>query len=232
MQRILLVEDDEPLAMGVEFSLINEGFEIKTAKSIKEAQELFNLELFHLILLDVLLPDGMGYELCKNIRIKSDIPIIFLTACDEEANIVLGLDIGGDDYITKPFKLKELVSRIKAALRRAQKENSSIEMGIHSKKISVYPMETRVCKNGMDISLTTAEYKLLVLLLQNPLQTISRETILDKLWDIEGDFINDNTLSVFIRRLREKLEEDPSHPEYIITVRGVGYKWNQRSNFS
>lgn len=233
MDKILLVEDDETLAMGIEFTLKNENFSVSRADSVGEAYRLFKADAFGLILLDVMLPDGNGYELCKRIRTESDIPIIFLTACDEEVNIVQGLDLGGDDYVTKPFKIKELISRIRAALRRTSGASPGADSGIRrqitSGGISIHPLETRVTKDGEDISLTPVEFRLLNLFMQNPLQTLTRERILEKLWDVEGDFVNDNALSVFVRRLREKLEDDPSNPEYITTVRGVGYKWSQRS---
>lgn len=229
MDKILLVEDDESLAMGIAFSLENENFEVKTAGSIKEAYQYFRQESFRLLLLDVMLPDGSGFDLCRRIRNDSDVPVIFLTACDEEINIVQGLDLGGDDYITKPFKVMELISRIRAALRRSKGSGLQERQLLTSRDIRLYPMETRVTRNDVEISLTPVEFRLLTLFVRNPLQTLTREQILQKLWDVDGEFINDNALSVFVRRLREKLEDDPSNPEYIITVRGTGYKWNQRS---
>lgn len=229
MDKILLVEDDESLAMGIAFSLENENFEVKTAGSIKEAYQYFRQESFRLLLLDVMLPDGSGFDLCRRIRNDSDVPVIFLTACDEEINIVQGLDLGGDDYITKPFKVMELISRIRAALRRSKGSGIQERQLLTSRDIRLYPMETRVTRNDVEISLTPVEFRLLTLFVRNPLQTLTREQILQKLWDVDGEFINDNALSVFVRRLREKLEDDPSNPEYIITVRGTGYKWNQRS---
>lgn len=228
MSRILLVEDDEPLSMGIEFSLKGENFEVEKAFCIKEAYELFGRGSFDLVLLDVMLPDGSGYDLCRSIRKDSGIPVIFLTACDEEVNIVQGLDLGGDDYITKPFKVRELVSRMRAALRRAPGSGNSAGGIMASGDITVYPLETRVTKRGTEISLTPVEYRLLTLFMKNPMQTLTRELILEKLWDVQGDFVNDNALSVFVRRLREKLEDDPSKPRYIITVRGMGYKWSER----
>ena len=229
MDKILLVEDDESLAMGIAFSLENENFEVKTAGSIKEAYDCFRQESFRLLLLDVMLPDGSGFDLCRRIRMASDVPIIFLTACDEEVNIVRGLDTGGDDYITKPFKVMELVSRIRAALRRVPGNTGMDRQFLSSGNIRMFPLETRVTRNDIETSLTPVEFRLLSLFIQNPFRTLTREQILQKLWDIDGEFINDNALSVFVRRLREKLEDDPSNPEYIITVRGSGYKWNQRS---
>lgn len=229
MDRILLVEDDESLALGIAFSLENENFEVKVAGSVKEAYDCFVQESFRLLLLDVMLPDGSGFDLCRRIRMASDVPIIFLTACDEEVNVVRGLDTGADDYITKPFKVMELVSRIRAALRRVPGNTGMDKQFLSSGNIRIFPLETRVTRNDVETSLTPVEFRLLSLFIQNPLRTLTREQILQKLWDIDGEFINDNALSVFVRRLREKLEDDPSNPEYIITVRGSGYKWNQRS---
>lgn len=229
MERILLVEDDEPLALGIAFSLESEGFSVAKARSIGEALELFRKNAYHLLLLDVMLPDGNGYDLCRIVRSESSVPVIFLTACDEEVNVVQGLDLGGDDYITKPFKVKELVSRIRAALRRAPSGQARTGTVVSSGDIRLYPLQTRVTKNQEEIFLTPVEFRLLSMFMLNPQQTLTRERILEKLWDIDGDFVNDNALSVFVRRLREKLEDDPAHPVYIITVRGMGYRWEQGS---
>lgn len=230
MERILVVEDDQALAMGIEFALKKEGFDVQLVQGIEAAKKAFHEGEFALVLLDVMLPDGSGYDFCRDIRKISKIPVIFLTACDEEVNVVLGLDIGGDDYMTKPFRVKELVSRIRAVLRRQgshQEKGEEIVPWIQSGKITLYPLETKVTRDDKEIPLTPAEYKLLSALIQNPLQTLEREKILEKLWDMDGDFVDDNTLSVYIRRLREKLEDNPSKPEYIVTVRGIGYKWNK-----
>lgn len=180
---------------------------------------------YDLILLDVMLPDGSGYGFLQELRkTDEDTPVIFLTACDEEVNIVMGLDIGADDYITKPFRVRELISRINAVLRRrGKKENKKI---LKFKNLAIHTLEARVFKNNEEISLTAAEYKLLLILVQNKNIVLSRAKILEKLWDVSYDFINDNTLSVYIKRLREKIEDDSSHPEYIVTVRGLGYKFN------
>lgn len=226
MNKILVVEDDSALALGIEFAVKKEGFDVLVANTIKDAENQFNSKNFDLILLDVMLPDGNGYDLCKRIREKSQVPIIFLTACDEEVNVVLGLDIGGDDYITKPFRVKELISRIKAALRRVKREEISTNNCIKSGSIILYQLETKVVKNEEELLLTPVEYKLLRFFMSNSKQTLTRETILNKLWDIGGEFVDDNTLSVYIRRLREKLEDNPSSPKYIVTVRGMGYKWD------
>lgn len=225
MQNILLVEDDSTLAMGIEYSLKNESYKVSLANNVDLAKQLIDSNEYDLIILDITLPDGSGYDLCKYVRSNKETPIIFLTALDEEVNIVMGLDIGGDDYITKPFKIRELLSRIKAVLRRySQKSADGI---LKSGDIKVFQIEGRVYVNNEEIFLTPSEYKLLVFLMVNSNKVLSRNIILEKLWDIEGDFIDDNTLSVYIRRLREKIEKDSSNPIYIKTVRGVGYKWDK-----
>lgn len=221
----MLVEDDATLAMGIEYSLKNEGYRVDMANNITLAKQLIDRESYDLMLLDITLPDGSGYDLCKYIRRTLETPIIFLTALDEEVNIVMGLDLGGDDYITKPFRIRELLSRIKAVLRRySEKVEKDI---LISGDIKVLQMENKVYRNDEEVFLTPSEYKLLILLMRNPDQVLSRNAILEKLWDVEGDFIDDNTLSVYIRRLREKIEKDSSQPQYIKTIRGIGYKWDE-----
>ncbi|MEO2508454.1 response regulator transcription factor [Clostridium paraputrificum] len=222
---ILLVEDDITLAMGIEYSLKNEGFNVYTVGKIKDAKEKISNLHIDIILLDVNLPDGNGYELCKEIRVDSEIPIIFLTACDEEVNIVMGLDLGADDYITKPVRVRELVARINAVARRKgvvskDKEDNKIIV----RDIKVLPLKYEVYKGEEKLQLTSVEYKLLLLLIENSGNVLTRKTLLEKLWDIEGDFIEESTLTVYIKRLREKLKEDKESP-YIETVRGIGYKW-------
>ena len=222
---ILLVEDDVTLAMGIEYSLKNEGFNVKTVGKIKDAKEKISNSHIDIILLDVNLPDGNGYELCKEVRLDSEVPIIFLTACDEEVNIVMGLDLGADDYIAKPVRVRELVARINAVARRKgvlskDKEDNKIIV----RDIKVLPLKYEVYKGEEKLQLTSVEYKLLLLLIENSGNVLTRKTLLEKLWDIEGDFIEESTLTVYIKRLREKLKEDKINP-YIETVRGIGYKW-------
>lgn len=222
---ILLVEDDVTLAMGIEYSLKNEGFNVKTVGKIKDAKEKISNSHIDIILLDVNLPDGNGYELCKEVRLDSEVPIIFLTACDEEVNIVMGLDLGADDYIAKPVRVRELVARINAVARRKgvlskDKEDNKIIV----KDIKVLPLKYEVYKGEEKLQLTSVEYKLLLLLIENSGNVLTRKTLLEKLWDIEGEFIEESTLTVYIKRLREKLKEDKINP-YIETVRGIGYKW-------
>ncbi|KUO70419.1 MAG: two-component system response regulator [Clostridia bacterium BRH_c25] len=225
MRSILLVEDDLSLIEGLKFSLSRQGFDVTVARTLKEAGEYFNRNEYSLIILDLMLPDGSGFDICKAVRRISDTPIIFLTASDEEVNIVMGLDIGGDDYITKPFKLNELISRINAALRRSDPvKEQTVELS--SNGITVKLMEGRTVKNGKDIELTSAEYRLLCLLMRNPRVVLSKEQIMQKLWDCKESFVDDNTLAVYVSRLREKIEDNPKHPLFLVTVRGMGYKWN------
>lgn len=225
--RILLVEDDTSLIDGLEYTLVKNSFEVKIARTVQEALALFSETTFDLLLLDLTLPDGTGFELCRSVRQSSEVPIIFLTASDEEVNVVMGLDMGGDDYITKPFNLGELISRIKALLRRTRSLHSST---LQCAGISVDLLRGAASKNGTPLDLTAAELRLLTLFLQHPGMVLSRETILERLWDSQGDFVDDNTLSVYIRRLRSKVEDDPSHPAHLITVRGMGYKWQSENS--
>lgn len=224
MTNILMVEDDSTIAFGVKYALEQEGFNVDICKDLESSRENIEKKEYDIILLDVMLPDGNGYDLCKEIRNIQDTPIIFLTACDEEVNIVMGLDIGGDDYITKPFRVRELISRIKAVLRRRGKNNESKKV-LKFGNLSIHTLEARVYKNGEEVFLTSVEYKLLLILIQNKNTVLSRSQILEKLWDVTYDFVNDNTLTVYIKRLREKIEDDSSTPKHIITVRGMGYKW-------
>jgi two-component system response regulator RegX3 len=225
MNSILLVEDDLSLIEGLEFSLHKNGFQVDVARTVRETLSHLSEKRYDLLLLDLTLPDGSGFEICKKARQTSSVPIIFLTASDEEVNIVMGLDLGGDDYITKPFKLNELISRINALLRRAGLSDTS-RTELKSNGITIRFEESRVLKDGFEIELTVAEYRLLYLLLQNPNTVLSRTVILDRLWDRGGSFVDDNTLSVYVRRLRSKIEDSPENPAYLLTVRGVGYKWN------
>lgn len=227
MKNILMVEDDSTIAFAVKYAVEQEGFNLDIAENLENARKIVNSKEYDLILLDVMLPDGNGYEFLKQLREHDeDTPVIFLTACDEEVNIVMGLDIGGDDYITKPFRVRELISRINAILRRKGKSQDRNKKILKFKNISIHTLEARVFKNNEEIFLTSAEYKLLLILIQNKNMVLSRAQILEKLWDVTYDFINDNTLSVYIKRLREKIEDDSSKPQYILTVRGLGYKWN------
>ena len=226
MNRILLLEDDLSLINGLSFALKKQGFEIEIARTIKEAGEYWRKGRYHLLILDVSLPDGSGFDFCQTVRKESEVPIIFLTASDEEMNIIMGLDIGGDDYITKPFKLGVLLSRVNALLRRTKNiGKNATELVSNGIKINL--LQSQVYKNGEQIELTAGEYKLLCLFIQNPNIVLTKERILEKLWDCDANFIDSSTLTVYIRRLRMKVEKNPSEPEMILTVRGMGYKWNE-----
>lgn len=225
MNRILLLEDDLSLIDGLSRLLKKQGFELDIARTVREANTIWRNGKYDLLILDVSLPDGSGFDVCQKVRLVSKVPIIFLTASDEEMNIVTGLDIGGDDYITKPFKLGVLISRINALLRRV-KNFGTADTEIVSNGIKVLLLQGQVYKYGQLLDLTTAEYRLLCLLMQNPNIILSKEKILDKLWDGEGSYVDDNTLAVYIRRLRMKIENNPGDPQMLLTVRGMGYKWN------
>ena len=226
MNRILLLEDDLSLISGLSFALKKQGFEIENARTIKEAGEYWRKGRYNLLILDVSLPDGCGFEFCKMVRKESEVPIIFLTASDEEMNIIMGLDIGGDDYITKPFKLGVLVSRVNALLRRTKSIRKN-DAELVSNGIKINLLQTVVYKNGEQIELTAGEYKLLCLFMQNPNIVLTKDQILQRLWDCDANYIDSSTLTVYIRRLRMKVENNPSEPEMILTVRGMGDKWNE-----
>ena len=225
MNRILLLEDDLSLINGLSFAFKKQGFEADVARTIKDADNLWGDGKYDLLVLDVSLPDGSGFDFCRTVRQVSKGPIIFLTASDEETSIIMGLDIGGDDYITKPFKLGVLVSRINALLRRA-KDFDSANTELQSNGIKVLLVQGQAYKNGELLDLTAGEYKLLCLFMQNPNAVLSKEQILDKLWDCEGNYIDNSTLTVYIRRLRTKIEDNPGEPQMLLTVRRMGYKWN------
>lgn len=195
--KILLVEDNYSLAYGLIYSLKHEGYDVVHAETISDAGIYFSKGGFSLILLDVMLPDGNGYDFCTDVRKTSQVPIIFLTACDDEVNIIAGFDTGADDYITKPFRIQVLLSRIKAVMRRCSTQSAE-----------EYP------------DLTLIESRLVNILKSNSGITLTRGRILEALWDNRGEFVDDNTLSVHIKRLRNKIGS-----EHIITVRGVGYRW-------
>ena len=223
--KILLIEDNLSIQKGLLYSLKQNQYEVLISSSCKEALNLLKENEFSLIILDVSLPDGSGFEICKKVRQTSKVPIIFLTASDEEINIIMGLDMGGDDYITKPFKFGVLMSRINALLRRV-KNFGGEETELSSNGIRVLLLKGQVFQNGNLLDLTAGEYKLLCLFMQNPGVVLPKEKILEKLWDSDNNYVDDNTLTVYIRRLRMKIEENPSEPQMILTVRRMGYKWN------
>ena len=225
MKRIFFVEDDLSLINGLSFAIKKQGYEIDIARTSSESESLWMNGKYDLVILDVSLPDGSGYDLCKKIRQTSKVPIIFLTAADEETDIIMGLDIGGDDYITKPFKLAVFLSRVNALLRRSENFNQT-DTELNSNGITIQILKHKVYKDDVLIDLTASEYKLLSLFMENPNIVLSSEQILSRLWDCEENYIDNSTLTVYIRRLRTKIEDDPGNPQKIVTVRRIGYKWN------
>lgn len=225
---VLLLEDDKGLIEGLVYSLEKKGFEVQAAGSVREAKLLLREREYDLLLLDVTLPDGTGFDVCQMLRSTGNqVPIIFLTASDEEVNVIRGLDCGGDDYITKPFRLGELFSRIHALLRRAGIKNLEDTASLTYGDVTIDLAGSRAWLSGQKLELTSAEYRLLCLLVRAGGRTVTREMILDELWDNQGRFVEGNTLSVYIRRLREKVEENPSEPKHLLTVRGFGYCWKR-----
>lgn len=224
MTRLFLLEDDEALAEALAWALEKNDFAVTRAATLAEARKLLAGGDFALLVLDVGLPDGSGFGLCRELRAAgSAVPILFLTAADEEVSIIRGLDGGGDDYMTKPFQLGELCSRLRALLRRAG--GAAVPQTLRSGGLVIDLPGCRVTRGGRTLELTAAEYRLLCLLVRHAGQTLTRRAILDELWDGTGDFVDDNTLSVYVRRLRSKVEEDPGAPRHLLTVRGFGYRW-------
>ena len=221
MKKILLVEDNETIIMGLKYSLEQEKFEIDTAKNVITAKAKIKKNEYNLYLLDITLPDGEGYEICKEIKEKGNYPVIFLTAKDEETDVVQGLDMGADDYVIKPFRTRELISRINSVLRRYENE-TNIENKIQYGNLIIDTISATVYKEEKQITLTSLEYKILLMLFSNKGILVTREQILDKIWDIAGNFVNDNTLTVYIKRIREKIDDRDG--KIIQTVRGIGYK--------
>lgn len=226
MARLLLLEDDQSLIDGLVYALTKEGFALDVAMTVREAREQLAVQTYDLLLLDQTLPDGSGLALCEEVRAGgSAVPIIFLTAMDEEIQVIRALDAGGDDYITKPFKLGELCSRIRAQLRRSgMLHQQEQEPGAEG---TVRIEGGRAYRAGEALELTATELRLLACFLRNRGQVLTREQLLAALWDEDANFVDDNTLSVYIRRLREKVERDPSAPQHLRTVRGLGYEWRE-----
>lgn len=225
MKRIFLLEDDLSLINGLSFAIKKQGYEIEVARTTLEAGTLWSNGTYDLAILDVSLPDGSGFDFCKKIRRTSKVPIMFLTAADEETDMIMGLDIGGDDYITKPFKLAVFLSRINALLRRSENFNTA-DTQLSSNGIHIRLLKGEVYKEGKLLDLTASEYKLLCLFMENSDIVLSPEQILCRLWDCNERYIDNHSLTVYIRRLRTKIEDDPGEPKRIVTVRGMGYKWN------
>ena len=225
MKQILLVEDDLSLINGLSFAVKKQGYMLEVARTSSDAYQMWAEEKYDLVILDVSLPDGSGFDICKKVRQTSKVPIMFLTAADEETDVIMGLDIGGDDYITKPFKLAIFMSRINALLRRSD-NFSKADTKLHSNGITVHLLKGEVYKDNQQVELTAGEYKLLCLFMENSDRVLSQEQILRKLWDCDENYVDNNSLSVYIRRLRMKIEDDPGNPKRILTVRRMGYKWN------
>ncbi len=221
--KILLVEDDEAILEGLAFCLKKEGFLVKTSINGSDALAYIRDQEFDLLILDINLPDINGLKLYKQIKEFKDIPTIFLTANDSELSTVCALDSGADDYITKPFKTRELISRIHSVLRRVKKDEVNI---IQIKDITINLKEAKVFKKDSLVFLTSLEYKILLILFMNSGKVFTRESILANIWDTDEEYVNDNTLTVYIKRIREKIEDDPTNPKIILTVRGLGYKIN------
>ena len=220
MKRIFLVEDDREIAKNLSRLLSAEDFVITHAGTKAKALEKLSGQKFDLALVDISLPDGNGYAVCTEIKEQQDIPVIFLTASGDEASVVTGLNMGADDYITKPFRPRELIARMKAALRKSGQASPAFRHG----GLCVDTASGIVKKGDREIFLSALEYRLLLVFINNPEKIITRESLLNELWDAAGEFVNDNTLTVYIKRLREKIEDDPSEPKIILTVRGTGYR--------
>ena len=220
MKRIFLVEDDKAIARNLVLLLRSEGFTVTHAPTRSEAIATLVENKFDLALVDISLPDGNGFTVCTEIKETQDIPVIFLTASGDEASVVTGLNMGADDYITKPFRPRELIARIGTALRKSERFGSNFEIG----GLHVDTASGIVKKNGNEVFLSALEYRLLLVFISNPKSIITRGRLLDELWDAAGEFVNDNTLTVYIKRLREKIENDPASPQIILTVRGTGYR--------
>lgn len=218
---IFLLEDDNAIGIGLSYSLKNEGYSVTIVKTVKEALEIIRNKTFTLYILDLTLPDGSGYDVCTQIKKQGDLPVIFLTAYDDEVNVIMGLELGADDYISKPFRVKELLARIKTVLRRYNKDTADGMINIGNIRINTN--EAKVYKDSKEVILTAMEYRLLLIFINNRGIVLSRQKLLEDIWDVAGDFVNDNTLTVYIKRLRDKIEEDPASPNIIKTVRGLGY---------
>ena len=235
---VFLLEDDDAIGMGLKYSLEKEGYEVNLVRTYEEAKRTWAAGKYDIGILDINLPDGNGYDVCRFIKANEDMPVIFLTAADAEVNVVMGLEIGADDYICKPFRINELMARIKTVLRRSRRGNDaagpSSDGVIDVQNIRIYTKEAKVVRLHADtgeetIELTALEYRLLLTFCTNRGIVLSRGNLLQDMWDVSGDFVNDNTLTVYIKRLRDKIEEDPSEPKLIKTVRGLGYIMEKQS---
>lgn len=220
MKRIFLVEDDRMIAKNLVRLLQAEGFTVTHASDQKEAVFMLDKNKYDLALVDISLPDGNGFTVCTEIKQILNIPVIFLTASGDESSVVTGLNMGADDYIIKPFRPREFIARVKTALRRATPFSAAVEVG----GLCVDTASGIVKKEGKEILLSALEYRLLLVFINNPKIIITRDRLLNELWDASGEFVTDNTLTVYIKRLREKIEDDPAAPRIVLTVRGTGYR--------
>lgn len=220
MARLLLVEDDPMILNALTAFLREEGFETETADGQRAALELLSRHSFDLVLLDITLREGNGFDTCQAIKAQSAVPVFFLTASGDESSTVAGLDMGADDYIAKPFRPRELLSRIRSALRRSGADTARLMLG----PLTLDTDKGEVYREGVPLALSALEYRMLLLFAGNRGKLLSRNRLLEELWDMGGEFVNDNTLTVCIKRLRDKIEEDPAAPRIIKTVRGLGYR--------
>lgn len=220
MTKILLVEDDKNIVLNLTEFLNGEGYVVSNVSGQTAAMEFLSKESVDLVLLDVSLAEGNGFATCKAIKAEYDIPVIFLTASGDEFSTVTGFDLGADDYVPKPFRPRELISRIKNVLRRKGKTGKAVKLG----NVVVDTEKGIALKNNRELFLSALEYRLLLFFINNRGVLLTRNQILDAIWDVAGDYVNDNTLTVYIKRLREKIEDDPANPKIILTVRGAGYK--------
>ena len=223
--KIFLVEDDRTISKNLAMLLTSEGFSVSHCASQKEALAQLGGQRFDLALVDISLPDGNGFAVCTAVKEKQDIPVIFLTASDDEVSVVTGLNLGADDYITKPFRPRELIARIQAALRKSGRSPAVFRAGT----LTVDATSSLVTKNDREVFLSALEYRLLLVFINNQGTVITRSRLLDELWHAAGEYVNDNTLTVYIKRLREKIEDDPTNPQIILTVRGLGYRLGELS---
>ncbi len=230
---IFLLEDDDAIGMALKYSLEKEHYEVVLVKTKAEALSVFPKTQFDLCILDINLPDGNGYDVCRHIKQIEDVPVIFLTASDAEVNVVMGLEMGADDYICKPFRINELMARIRTVLRRADRTRTTApataEGLIEIQHIRIHTAEAKVgivdAATGVEekVELTALEYRLLLTFCNNRGNILTRNRLLEDMWDVDGNFVNDNTLTVYIKRLRDKIETNPAEPVIIKTVRGLGY---------
>lgn len=219
MIQILLVEDDTTIVENLREFLAGRGFSVVAVPGQHKALELLETDSFDLVLLDISLADGNGFAVCSYVKQNIGIPVIFLTASGDEYSVVSGLDMGADDYISKPFRPRELVSRIGAVLRREGRTQPLLEAG----GITIDTMKATVKRDGEELFLSALEYRILLILFQNKGMVLTRERLLEEIWDEAGEYVNDNTLTVYIKRLREKIEKDPANPRIIKTIRRMGY---------